>query len=51
MPKTKKKFNWEVFDEDGNFVDILTMSRNDAKDYHKKFPHYKINEIGYTDDD
>ena len=51
MPKTRKKFNWEVFDESGNFLDILTMSRNEAKVYQKQFPNYKLREIEYTDND
>lgn len=51
MPKTKKKFNWEVFDEKGSFLDILTMSRTEAKVYQEQFPNYKIHEIGYTDND
>ena len=51
MPTTKKKFNWEVFDNNGNFLDILTMSRNESKIYQEKFPNYKLHEIGYTDND
>jgi hypothetical protein len=51
MPKTKKKFNWEVFDQNGNFLDILTMSRNEFKVYQEQFPDYKLQEIGYTDND
>lgn len=51
MPKTRKRFNWEVFDKNGSFLDILTMSRSESKEYKNKFPDYKINEIGYTDDD
>lgn len=51
MPKTRKKFNWEVFDEKGRFIDIFTMSRNESKVYQEQFPDYKLQEIGYTDND
>ena len=51
MPKTKKKFNWEVFDKLGNFLDILSMSRSEKKVYQDKFPDYKLKEIAYAEDD
>lgn len=51
MPKTRKRFNWEVFDSNGNFLDILTMNRKEAKEYQEDFPNYKLQEIGYTDND
>lgn len=50
MPKTKKKFNWEVYDENGEFLDILAMTRDEAKRYKIKFPNYKLQEIEYCDD-
>ena len=50
MPKTNKKFDWEVYDENGEFIDILTMSRSEAKDYKKKFSDYTIKEIEMVDD-
>lgn len=50
MPKTNKLFDWEIYDRDGNFIDILTMTRSESKDYKKKFPQYVIQEIAYTDD-
>lgn len=49
MSKTKKKFDWEIYDRDGEFLDILSMSRDEAKNYKKEFPHYKLQELGYTD--
>ena len=51
MPRTKKKFNWEVFDKFGNFLDILSMSRSEKKIYQEKFPDYQLHEIGYAEDD
>lgn len=51
MPKTKKRFNWEIYDEKGTFLDILTMTRDESKNYQKTFPKYKLQEIGYTDND
>lgn len=50
MPKTTKKFDWEVYDENGTFVDILSMSRHEKNKYQESFPHYKLQEIMYTDD-
>jgi len=49
MPKTKKKFDWEVYDNQGEFLDILSMTRHESKEYLKKFPNYKLQEIGYSD--
>lgn len=49
MPKTKKKFDWEVYDENEDFFDILTMSRNEMKDYKKSHPNYTLREIEYSD--
>ncbi len=51
MPRTKKKFNWEVYDNHGNFIDILSMSRSEQKIYQEKFPNYRLHEIEYTEDD
>ena len=51
MPKTKKKFNWEVYDNNGNFIDILTMDWKEAYDYKKEFPKHKIYKIEYTNND
>lgn len=50
MPRTNKPFDWEVYDESGEFLDILSMTRNDIKDYKKSHPRYTLKEIGYTDD-
>ena len=50
MPKTKKKFDWEILDEEGEFIDVLSMTRDEAKIYKNKFPLYTVKEIGYTDD-
>ena len=49
MPKTKKKFDWEIY-EGENFLDMLSMSRNEMKEYQKNHPEYSIKEVGYTDD-
>ena len=49
MPKTKKRFDWEVYDENGEFLDIITMTRDECKNYKKKFPHYSLQELGYSD--
>lgn len=50
MPKTKKKFDWEIYDANGDFIDIITMTRDEMKQYKNKFPKYVIQEIAYTDD-
>lgn len=50
MPKTRKKFNWEVLDKDGLLIDILTMSRDESKKYKKDFPEHILMEIDYNDD-
>lgn len=51
MPKTRKRFDWEVYDKNGNYLDILTFTRSEAKEFQLNFPDLKIREIGYTDDD
>lgn len=50
MPKTTKKFDWEIYDENGEFIDILSMSRTECKKYKEQFPNYSVQEIGYSDD-
>lgn len=50
MPKTRRKFDWEVFDERGEFLDMLSFTKEEAKEYHKKFPKYKMQEICYSDE-
>ena len=50
MPKTLKLFEWEVYDQDGEFIDILTMTRDEMKKYKGDHKGYTISEIGYTDD-
>lgn len=49
MPKTKKLFDWEVYTDTGELFDVLTMSREQAKQYQKEFPDMLLNEIGYND--
>lgn len=49
MPKTKKLFDWEVYDENKNFIDILSMTRDDAKIYQKNHSEFFITEIAYND--
>jgi hypothetical protein len=50
MPKTKKLFDWEVF-ENGELIDIISMTRNTSKVYKEKFPNREIFEIGYTNNE
>ena len=50
MPKTTKPFDWEIYDENGEFLDILTMTRDESKEYQKTHPNYTLTEIGYNDD-
>ncbi len=50
MPKTKKKFDWEVYDNKGEFIDILSMTRNDAKIYLQENSEHILKEIEYTND-
>ena len=49
MPKTKKKFDWEIYEGD-ECIDMLSMSRDEMKEYQKNHPEYIIREVGYTDD-
>ena len=49
MPKTKKLFDWEVYTDTGELFDVLTMTRDQAKQYQKEFPDMSLNEIGYND--
>ena len=49
MPKTTKKFDWEVYEGD-EFIDVLSMSRTEALEYRIAHPEYTISEVGYTDD-
>ena len=49
MPKTTKLFDWEVYDKDGNFLDILSMTRDQSKEYRKANPELIVNEIAYND--
>ena len=49
MPKTKRKFDWEIYNKEGEFIDILTLSRDEAKIYKHKFPDYVLKVISYTD--
>jgi len=51
MPKTKKKFDWEVYDENDEFLDIISMTRDESKKYLQDFPNYRLQEIAYTDND
>jgi hypothetical protein len=51
MPKTRKKFDWEVYDKNDEFIDIITMTRDEAKRYLESFPSYRLQEISYTDND
>lgn len=50
MPKTNKKFDWEIYDKNGDFLDILSLNRNEAREYQKKFPNHKMQEISYSED-
>lgn len=49
MPKTKKLFDWEVYDENGELIDVLTMTRHKMKEYQESHQNYTINEISYHD--
>lgn len=49
MPKTKKLFDWEVYDKDGDMIDVLTMTRHRMKEYQESHPDQTIKEIGYHD--
>ena len=49
MPKTKKKFDWEIY-EDDEFIDILSMTRDEAKAYKLQFPNQEVLEIAYTEE-
>ena len=48
MPKSRKKFDWEIY-ENGDCIDILSMTRGEAKRYQEQFPNHILKEIGYTD--
>lgn len=49
MPPTRRKFDWEIYTKDDEFVDILSMTRSEARKYQVRFPDYKLQEIGYTE--
>jgi hypothetical protein len=49
MHKTKKLFAWEVYTDSGDLFDVLTMTRDQAKQYKKEFPDMIIKEISYHD--
>jgi len=51
MPKTKKKFDWEITDENGEFIDVISMTNDEAKEYQKHFPDYDVSKIDYTEND
>lgn len=50
MPKTKKKFDWEIYDEEGEFLDIQSMTRDECKRYKQEFPSHTLLELGYTEE-
>lgn len=50
MPKTKKKFDWEIYDEHNDFIDILSMTREESKKYKERFPDHILLELGYTEE-
>ena len=50
MPKTKKKFDWEIYEGD-EFIDILSMTNDEAKMYQQQFPNHEVLKITYTEDD
>ncbi len=49
MSKTRKKFDWEIYEGD-ECIDMLSMSRKEMKEYQKNHPEFIIREVGYTDD-
>lgn len=51
MPKTTKKFDWEIYDQEDEFIDILSMTRDEMKQYKNSYKDYTVKEIGYTSDD
>ena len=48
MSKTKKLFDWEVY-EDGELIDVLTMTRNQMKSYKETHPNLTLCEINFYD--
>lgn len=50
MPKTTRKFDWEIYTTDGDFLDILSMTRKEMKTYQENNPDKVVKELGYTDD-
>lgn len=49
MPKTTKKFDYEVYDKYGDFVDILSMTRDEAKRYKQNNPDLELQTIINTE--
>ena len=43
--KRQPKLNWEVVDENGFFIDVLTMTKDEMKKYLEDFPNYKCYQI------
>lgn len=48
MPKTKKLFDWEVYQE-GELIDVLTMTRDQMKSYQELHPDLTLYEINFYD--
>ena len=50
MPKTNKKFDWEIYEGD-EFIDILSMTNDEAREYQRNFPNQEVLKITYTEED
>jgi hypothetical protein len=48
MPKTKKLFDWEVY-ENEELIDVLTMTRDQMKHYKETHPNLTLCEINFYD--
>lgn len=46
----RTKFDWEIYDENGEFLDVLTMTRDEMREYHHQFPNQTYKEIDAADE-
>lgn len=45
MSITPKIIDYSIYDEEGEFLDVLSMTEKEMKKYKKEFPLYLIEEL------
>lgn len=51
MPNNNSLCDWEVYDENNEFIDILSMKKSEINLFLKKHEGYTVKNIGYTNED